>query len=358
MRRSASGSRRSADELRPFDRKVGQAPVAPHETEDPVHRFGRAIAGEREPQEGQRIERMLVRHLERDAEPLRLPHREAIREGALARDLGRSLVIVRARAVPRTAPDDSGCASSGRAEAVARFADTRTARRNRSTSRRSPCEVLSKLDATSAARQRDGVHTARRSASSRTLHAAISSSVRRHPVAKARRVVHDAHAHARRRHALRLLLSSTQYSRAYVDDAAHRSPRSSARIFAATCATVSSGIVSPDTCGVTVIVGPLPERMRRAATAPRGKRRAWRRTACPRRAARAGPSSTSASPRPMFTTCAPSASRISARRSSTSCRGCVDGSTLTRKSRPVEKRAELVARRKQRTPSIGLRVRA
>src|SRR4029078_4217223 len=46
----------------------------------------------REPQQRQRIERMRVGKLERDAERFRLPDDEAIREHALHRDLGRPIL--------------------------------------------------------------------------------------------------------------------------------------------------------------------------------------------------------------------------------------------------------------------------
>ena len=90
------------------------------------------------------------------------------------------------------------------------------------------------------------------------------------PFAKAGRVVHAADADARRRHA-----PTRKRPAPFNSPARGRrrrspcSPRSSARILAAICATVSSGIVSPATCGVIVISG----RARTDATAGNGSSR-------------------------------------------------------------------------------------
>ena len=93
-------------QLRPFDRQVGQAAVAPYEAEDALDRVdgaqSQAIARRKQ---RQRVERMLVRHLERYAEPLRLPDDEAIGERALARDFGRALLPVGAEQPAEAIPD-------------------------------------------------------------------------------------------------------------------------------------------------------------------------------------------------------------------------------------------------------------
>ena len=62
-RRRRRARRASSGELRPLDRQIGQPAVAPDEAEDPVHRVRRAVAGDREAQQRQRIERMLGRKL-------------------------------------------------------------------------------------------------------------------------------------------------------------------------------------------------------------------------------------------------------------------------------------------------------
>ena len=74
MRASASANPEVVRQFGPFDRQVGQAPVAPDEAEDAVHRLAASQSqAMREAQQRQRIERMLGRKLERNAELLRLP---------------------------------------------------------------------------------------------------------------------------------------------------------------------------------------------------------------------------------------------------------------------------------------------
>ena len=83
-------------ELRPFDRHVAEAAVAPHKAKDAAYRLGCAIGHDREAQERQRIERMRRRKFERDPQGPSLPDDVAIGETALARNLRRPLVSVRA----------------------------------------------------------------------------------------------------------------------------------------------------------------------------------------------------------------------------------------------------------------------
>ena len=101
-----------------------------------------------------------------------------------------------------------------------------------------------------------------------------------------------------------------------VDDAGHRLAALERADLAAICATVSSGIVRPDDVRRDRDLGPLPERMRgrQRLLAEHVERRARR--ACPRRSAQADRLRPATLPRPMFTTCAPSARRIIAARSS------------------------------------------
>ena len=91
-----------------------------------------------------------------------------------------------------------------------------------------------------------------------------------------------------------------------------------------------------------------------AAAAPCGTRRASRRTACRCRAARGDRRRRAALPRPMFTTCAPSASRdIVARFRRPASSRRVDGSTLTQQVESVEK-----AREAPRRPRSSVRRRS
>jgi hypothetical protein len=81
--------------LGPFDRQVGQAAVAPHEPEDAMNDLGRAVTSDGEAQQRQRIERMLVREFDRDAQFAGLPDDEAVGEYALRCNLGGTLLTVR-----------------------------------------------------------------------------------------------------------------------------------------------------------------------------------------------------------------------------------------------------------------------
>ena len=82
-------------ELRPFDRQIRQAPVAPDETKDSRDGVETTVARDREAQQRYRAERMRVRKAQRDAERLRLPDDEPVGEHALGRNLGGSLLAVR-----------------------------------------------------------------------------------------------------------------------------------------------------------------------------------------------------------------------------------------------------------------------
>ena len=134
------------------------------------------------------------------------------------------------------------------------------------------------------------------------------------------------------------------------------SPRSICAILPATCATAAPGTVRPEMCGVTR--SPAGARTDGpAAAAPRGTRRALRRTSLPPSSSATRSSSTSAVPRPMLTTCAPSASRDSVR--------AVEDAVGRRRRRqhgdekvePVEKRVEPAVAREDRHTVHFLSVR-
>ena len=98
------------------------------------------------------------------------------------------------------------------------------------------------------------------------------------------------------------------------------SPRSSARIFAAICATESSTQRRPPTRAASRVIADDARTGAPAAAAPRGTRRAWPRARWPRRAARSGRGRRRASPRPRLTRCAPDGRRDSVGRSRRSAR--------------------------------------
>ena len=81
-------------QLGPFDRQIPQASVAPDETEDRAHRFGRTIGRNRQPQQRQRIERMDGRELERYPELTCLPDDEPVGKAAFRGNLRRAEGVV------------------------------------------------------------------------------------------------------------------------------------------------------------------------------------------------------------------------------------------------------------------------
>ena len=182
------------------------------------------VAGDRKAQQRQRVERMLGRKLERDAQPFRLPDAEAVGERALGRDLGRPLLAVRVEQ---------------RREQHRPVAQRQIARRERGEllalqvrERRDEVEVPvgdrhARKPAPAPARRAGsaGQHARGARRASSTLHAAISSSVRKQPMHRPRRRVHRADATMHGEATLAIVAASRFARRSSTAPHARLSPR-------------------------------------------------------------------------------------------------------------------------------------